>query len=398
VSTPVSSWRLQWQEIAGVGAWLLAIVSGFLIPPPLGALQSGDSVTWSRFSQFVVTLFVGLLLVFTRRWSHVKYETRWIIAAVASVVLSVASFLIYVERSAAWSCYWGDTKVVVGDILNNHGRTYKQANPNLTCDQIVWNHAGQVERVWTRASIDDRRNWLGRLYLLLPALFATAIILTLHARGSRSTPAPPIVGPAVPIDRASVNILFLAANPATTSRLDLEEELHALEQELRGVRYRDSIKLTAGHAVRPDDLLRLVREKEPTIVHFSGHGSTAGIIVRNDAGGDQAIDGTSLHRFFQGRGVDLVVLNSCYSKTQADAIGNAVKAVVGTTAAVGDQAARRFTVAFYRSLGNGLSVREAFRDGSDAVVLHQLKDVFHSSGQLDLIMVKPPDNSEVPAT
>ena len=38
------------------------------------------------------------------------------------------------------------------------------------------------------------------------------------------------------------------------------------------------------------------------------------------------------------------------------------------------------------------------RDGSDAVVLHQLKDVFHSSGQLDLIMVKPPDNSEVPAT
>jgi hypothetical protein len=32
-----------------------------------------------------------------------------------------------------------------------------------------------------------------------------------------------------------IKILFLAANPLTTSRLDLEEELHGVEQELRAV-------------------------------------------------------------------------------------------------------------------------------------------------------------------
>lgn len=189
-----------------------------------------------------------------------------------------------------------------------------------------------------------------------------------------------------------MRILFLAANPETTSRLDLEEELRALEQELRGVKFRESITLKPAHAVRPDDLVRVVREEQPNVVHFSGHGSSSGIIVRNDKSGYQAIDGESLKRFLLQRGVDLVVLNACYSKAQADAIGAAVKAVVGTTAAVGDEAARRFTVAFYRSLGNGLSVADAFRDGGDSVVLHGLKDVFHSAGQLDIVLVgQPPD-------
>jgi hypothetical protein len=82
------------------------------------------------------------------------------------------------------------------------------------------------------------------------------------------------------------------------------------------------------------------------------------------------------------------VLNACYSKGQTDAIQAEVKAVVGTTEAVADEAARRFTVAFYRALGNGFTVGEAFRDGSDAVALYDLVDVFHSSGDLSLRFVR----------
>ncbi|MEN9668056.1 MAG: hypothetical protein RLZZ326_4419, partial [Planctomycetota bacterium] len=185
----------------------------------------------------------------------------------------------------------------------------------------------------------------------------------------------------------AMRILFLAANPSQTSPLDLEEELRSLEQELRGVKFRDSITLIARHAVRPDDLIRHVRADKPNIIHFSGHGSTRGIILRDDTGGYQAVEGANLKRFLEGRGINLVVLNACYSKGQADTIQGAVKTVVGTTDAVGDEAARRFTVAFYRSLGDGLSVREAFRDGGDAVALHGLVDVFHCGGDLDLVMV-----------
>jgi len=174
--------------------------------------------------------------------------------------------------------------------------------------------------------------------------------------------------------------------------LDLEDELRSLEQELTGVKYRESITLIAKHAVRPDDLIRHVRAEKPNVIHFSGHGSKSGIILRNDAGGYQPIEGKNLKRFLEGRGIDLVVFNSCYSQDQADAIQDAVRTVIGTTAAVEDEAARRFTVAFYRSLGNGLCIREAFRDGSDAVAIHGLIDVFHNRGDLDLILVSENEN------
>jgi CHAT domain len=188
-------------------------------------------------------------------------------------------------------------------------------------------------------------------------------------------------------EERSMRILFLAANPSQTSPLDLEEEQRSLEQELRSVEFRDSITLFARHAVRPDDLLRYVRADKPNVIHFSGHGSKAGIILRADNGTFQTVEGASLRRFLNGRGIDLVVLNACYSKGQAEDIKDAVKSIVGTTDAVGDEAARRFTVAFYRSLGNGLSVAEAFRDGGDAVELHGLSDVFHSGGETALKLV-----------
>jgi CHAT domain-containing protein len=187
--------------------------------------------------------------------------------------------------------------------------------------------------------------------------------------------------------KATMRILFLAANPLTTSRLDLEEELHDLELELQAVTHRDHIDLRVRHAIRPDDLVRHVSEYKPTIVHFSGHGSPEGIVLRSDDGGYQPVSGVSLERFLRDRGIELLVLNACYSRSQADAIGDAVPSVVGTTSAVDDRAALRFTPAFYRSLGAGHTIREAFRDGGDAVALHGLDDVFQSSGELDRALV-----------
>jgi hypothetical protein len=182
-----------------------------------------------------------------------------------------------------------------------------------------------------------------------------------------------------------MRILFLAANPATTTALDLEEELRSLENELRGVKFRDQVVLTARFAVRADDLIRHVRDVKPNVIHFSGHGSSRGIVLRSDDGGYTEVSGQSLRRFLDGRGIGLLVLNACFTKVQADHVAGVVEAVVGTTDAVGDEAARRFTVAFYRGLGNGLSIKEAFRDGGDAVALHGLEDVFLSSGKLDQV-------------
>lgn len=179
-----------------------------------------------------------------------------------------------------------------------------------------------------------------------------------------------------------VRILFLASNPQTTTSLDIEDELRSLEAALRSVRFRDEISLRAGHAVRPDDLIRLLRQEEPTIVHFSGHGSKDGIVLRSETG-HSIVSGEAMARLFRDRGVALIVLNACFSDNQAALLKAVVPAVVGTTDALDDEAARRFCTAFYRTLGDGHSLKEAFRDGGDAVALHQLEDVYLAYGNLD---------------
>lgn len=184
-----------------------------------------------------------------------------------------------------------------------------------------------------------------------------------------------------------LRILFLASDPQAIPRLDLTEELRVLESELRGVRFRDRIVLTTGLAIRPDDLVHLLRRDLPTVVHFSGHGSHEGIVLRTDSG-HITVSGNILSRLFRDRNIRLVVLNSCFSDNQAVALKDVVKAVVGTTAAVDDEAARLFTTAFYRTLGGGHDIKSALRDGGDAVAAHNLVDVFGAYGDLGQTLIK----------
>lgn len=70
----------------------------------------------------------------------------------------------------------------------------------------------------------------------------------------------------------------------------------------------------------------------------------------------------------------LVVLNACYSAPQAEALRDVVDCVVGTAGAIHDDAARSFAVSFYRALGNGRSVGNAFDQAVATLEAKGLRD------------------------
>src|SRR5262245_22884709 len=77
-------------------------------------------------------------------------------------------------------------------------------------------------------------------------------------------------------------ILFLAANPAETTRLALDEECAAIERELRMTTGRDDFDFRSRWAVSVDELMRSLNELQPTIIHFSGHGGgSPGVYVHD---------------------------------------------------------------------------------------------------------------------
>jgi hypothetical protein len=106
---------------------------------------------------------------------------------------------------------------------------------------------------------------------------------------------------------ADLNVLLLAANPLTTSRLDLEAETSAVERELN----RDRVKFECRYAVSPDEMIRHVRRQNPSVLHFSGHGTRGGVVMRIDGSEALEVPGDALARFVQDRGISLVVLNCC---------------------------------------------------------------------------------------
>jgi CHAT domain-containing protein len=120
-----------------------------------------------------------------------------------------------------------------------------------------------------------------------------------------------------------IRILFLAANPLDTERLDLEEEAREIEKKLEAAQYRDNFEFISKWAIRPEDLQHNLLKYKPHIVHFSSHGSRSGEIVLKGADGKAKRVGkdalTGLFRTLRDN-VRIVVLNACYSKEQAQAI------------------------------------------------------------------------------
>ena len=72
--------------------------------------------------------------------------------------------------------------------------------------------------------------------------------------------------------------------------------------------------------------------------------------------------------------VRCVVLNACFSSTQAQAIAQEIDCVVGMSQAIGDDAAIQFASGFYQALGYGRSVQTALDLGCSQIDLEALGD------------------------
>jgi hypothetical protein len=167
-------------------------------------------------------------------------------------------------------------------------------------------------------------------------------------------------------------VLFLAANPTGTGRLQLDEEIRAIDAKIRTADYRDTLELVSSWAIRPDDLLEAFNRHRPHVVHFSGHGRPGGEIILNDSDGrPRPVAKKALTALFTALSGDIqvVVLNACYSEPQAEALANIIDCVVGMKHKVGDTAAIVFAAAFYRAIGYGCSVENAFEQARVAIML-----------------------------
>lgn len=189
-----------------------------------------------------------------------------------------------------------------------------------------------------------------------------------------------------------ISLLFLAADPAGTNQPALERQAHDIQDELARSGWRDSFELITQWAPESLDLLRALR-KRPTMVHFAGTSKEAtdrrwgqallgdkmnGLYLRGQDGRPRLVAPTALDQTFgsAGKSVRVVIMSSCYSGLQAEALLRHVDCVVGMPAGHPD-AAKAYAIGFYGALGERESVATAHDQGCAAVALegHDSKEI-----------------------
>lgn len=195
-------------------------------------------------------------------------------------------------------------------------------------------------------------------------------------------------------------VLFLAANPVDQIQLRLDEEARSITEMIRKSAHRDSVQFETRWAVQPMDVLQAINELNPTVVHFSGHGSdTDEIVFQNPNGTTKLVSMEAIVQTMMATSdsIRLVFFNTCHSHNQAKAVTEHVEAAIGMNTDVGDEAAKVFASQFYSAIGFGFSLQKAF-DQAKALVMMEgipeentpelfIQDRLNSD---EIVIVRPP--------
>lgn len=184
---------------------------------------------------------------------------------------------------------------------------------------------------------------------------AASTITRVAAVAPVAVPAPEQAGP--------VQVLFLGANPAESTRLALTKEIQTIEQRILDVNAYDSYRVVQKWEVEASRVQGLLLLYKPQIVQFSGHGTRMGDLVFQTADGASAplsIERLATMFSVLNKYIRCVILNACFSRLQAEAIARHVEVVVGMSNQIRDSDAITFSSAFHQALARGEDVAGSF--------------------------------------
>jgi hypothetical protein len=164
--------------------------------------------------------------------------------------------------------------------------------------------------------------------------------------------------------RGLPQVVLLGASPPDEDQISSAAEIQEIAQILAPLKSRVTmVDRPAARAAA--DLVTLLYEDPPTVLHLACHGTLADIRLHTQDGWSCAIRLADLERLLlrASKRLQCVVLAACYSAQLAEMLSKTIPAVIGFEGRLGDRVARDFSREFWRTLVRGHSVDEAFADG-----------------------------------
>jgi hypothetical protein len=201
--TTVGHWsgRQRRQRLA-VAAVVVAAIAATLAPPPF-SLADGDA-SGRAFAALASGAIVALSILPFIVWPGATRPRLWLAAAAAALVLGIGSYSAAGYAQRACTAAYGEKRVVIGTQTTPLGTSYKQQNPQLSSDDLLFDAAGVPERIWSRDSIGRCRTLLSASYYLWIPFLVVCLLAAAQAVPAtvlspiRWDTAPPIVGAGQP--------------------------------------------------------------------------------------------------------------------------------------------------------------------------------------------------------
>jgi hypothetical protein len=169
------------------------------------------------------------------------------------------------------------------------------------------------------------------------------------------------------------SILILAASPKQLASLRVQTEEREIKERLRQAGHRNA-KIETCPSARSRDIQDAILASKPQIVHFSGHGSgEQGLVFEDSQGNPKLVSTKALSGLFGlfSKEVECVVLNACYSESQATEIAKNIQYVVGMSESISDDAAIDFASGFYTALAYEDDFERAYHFGCNAIQIEE---------------------------
>jgi hypothetical protein len=161
------------------GAVVLAGVAAAVVPHP--AALAGATTAPRAFAALASAAIVTLAILPFIVWRAAARPRVWVVMAVLSLALGLGSFTAGGYAQRACTARYGGRPVVIGTVLTPLGAAYRQANPELSSDDLLFDAAGVTERVWTPASIGRCTIFISSTYFLWIPFLVVCLVATAQA-------------------------------------------------------------------------------------------------------------------------------------------------------------------------------------------------------------------------
>ncbi len=174
-----------------------------------------------------------------------------------------------------------------------------------------------------------------------------------------------------------LKILVAISHPlsllGTDDEFDMEKQRSIIEKALENLVGEKKIYYEFLDIVNVNTLSEKLR-KQFDVLHFIGHGTIGGLLIEDDDGNTYTITSQKFAELIEGKGLNLVLLESCWSSAGKEFTGVAQKLLLmGVPAVVAMQypilvkSASIFFSEFYKCVAAGLAVDEAVSEARKIV-------------------------------